>query len=197
MIDEISVASPLVPFHGDILLVSTPFISEGSLLNADLPVKDSQLVLRPSEAGDEGFLYRVYASTRSDEMALLDWTAEQKTAFLNMQFNAQRGHYRTHFPNAEYQIIQRQGLPIGRLIVDRSKDPLLLMDITLLPEYRNAGIGRIIIHDLLAEAAGRNWSVCLHVEAFNPAMRLYERLGFVKTAEQGIYHELRWQPEAE
>lgn len=151
------------------------------------------LDLRTVTADDTDFLYSVYASTRSDEMALVDWTDEQKEAFVWMQFNAQRQHYATYYPGAEYDIIQRDGLPVGRLIVDRSKDPLLLMDIVLLPEYRNAGIGTTLIKGLMVEAAGKNWSVSLHVEIFNPAMKLYDRLGFVKLAEEGIYYEMSWR----
>ena len=161
-----------------------------------LPQESDPIVtlgLRTVTADDAEFLCSVYASTRSDEMALVDWTDEQKEAFVRMQFNAQRQHYATYYPSAEYYIIQRDGLPVGRLIVDRSKDPLLLMDIALLPEYRNAGIGTTLIKDLMAEAAGKNWSVSLHVEIFNPAMKLYDRLGFVRIAEQGIYHEMSWR----
>ncbi len=94
---------------------------------------------------DDAFLFQVYASTRADEMALVNWTAEQKTAFLQMQFNAQRQHYRTYYPAATYQVIAREDVPIGRLIVNRSPDEILLMDIALLPEQRNAGIGTALI----------------------------------------------------
>jgi ribosomal protein S18 acetylase RimI-like enzyme len=164
-------------------------------LNTDFLIANMHVTLRPVGVGDEDFLYRVYASTRTDEMALVDWSAEQKEAFLRMQLQAQTTHYRAYYPNAEYQIIQREAsIPIGRLIVDRSNDSLLLMDIALLPEYRSAGIGTTIIQDLMAEADSTNQPIILHVEIFNPAMKLYERLGFVKTGEQGIYHEMVWKP---
>lgn len=151
-------------------------------------------MLRNAEPKDLDFLYRVYASTRAEEMAVVDWTADQKEAFIRMQFNAQREHYQAHYPKAYNQIIQYDGVSIGRLIVERSQDPLLLIDIALLPEYRHAGIGTAMIKDLMDEAARLNWSITLHVEVFNPAMRLYERLGFAKVAEQGIYYEMKWQP---
>src|SRR5688572_22204431 len=97
------------------------------------------------ETSDVQFLSQVYASTRTDEMALVNWADEQKAAFLQMQFNAQTEHYQIHYPRAEYHIIQREGAPIGRLITERSNNQLLVMDIALLPEYRNAGIGTTII----------------------------------------------------
>lgn len=152
------------------------------------------IATRPMLPTDEAFAYQVYASTRQGEMKLVAWSPEQKEAFLQMQFNAQMTHYRAYYPHAEYQIIQHGETPIGRLIVDRSQDPLLLMDIALLPEYRSKGIGNILIRGLMQEARERDWSVRLHVESFNPARQLYERLGFVKVAEQGIYQEMIWRP---
>jgi len=80
------------------------------------------ITLRPVATGDEDFLYQVYASTRIDEMALVDWSAEQKAAFLHMQFQAQTAHYRAYYPNAQYLIIQRDDTtPLGRLIVGRDR----------------------------------------------------------------------------
>ncbi len=152
--------------------------------------------LCPARAEDEEFLFAVYASTRASEMALVPWSVEEKEAFLRMQSRAQRSHYAIHYPQAGYFTIQRDDLPIGRMIVDRTQDPILLMDIALLPEYRTQGIGTALIRELMAEAAGRNRGLMLHVEIFNPARRLYERLGFVKTGEIGIYQEMTWRPEA-
>ncbi|MBL8102935.1 MAG: hypothetical protein JNM02_10425, partial [Anaerolineales bacterium] len=74
--------------------------------------------LRPTEAGDELFLFNVYASTRIEEMALVNWTEEQKTAFLRMQFDAQTKHYLAYYPHAEYYIILREGTPVGRLLLE-------------------------------------------------------------------------------
>ena len=160
-------------------------------MNTDFFIANERLVLRSVEASDADFLYRVYASTRMDEMALVSWNDAQKEAFLRMQFQAQTTHYQSYYPQAEHQIIEREdGTPIGRLIVDRSADFVFLMDIALLPESRNSGIGTIIMQDLIAEAVSANRAIVLHVEAFNRAMRLYERLGFVKKAEQGVYHEM-------
>ena len=162
-------------------------------MNTDFLVANGRLTLRLAGKDDDLFLYQVYASTRMEEMTQVDWDDEHKELFLQMQSNAQREHYRVHYPNAAYEIIQLNDRQIGRFLVDRSNNPILLMDIALLPEYRNAGIGTILIKDLMSEAAGQDRSVSLHVEIFNPAMKLYERLGFVKIAEQGIYHEMNWR----
>lgn len=163
-------------------------------MNANFLIANEHFKLRPVSADDDAFMREVYASTRADELTLVPWNDEQKEAFLQMQFHAQATHYQQHYPAAEYQVIERaDGLPIGRLIIDRSGNSILLMDIALLPEFRNRGIGTAIIQDLMAEAIPTNRPIVLHVEIFNPAMRLYERFGFVKQSEQGVYHEMVWR----
>jgi GNAT superfamily N-acetyltransferase len=154
-----------------------------------------KISLRPIAQEDLLFSYRVYASTRAEEMELVDWGPEQIEAFLEMQFNAQAEHYRLHYPTAEYQLILKEGKPVGRLITERSQDQLLIMDISILPEYRRGGIGTELIQDLMHEASHSGVPLALRVEFFNPVIRLYTRLGFVKTREvNSVYHEMVWKP---
>ena len=164
-------------------------------MNSQYLIENVKVSLRPACKDEDALLFQVYASTRAAEMAWVDWTPEQKEIFLQMQSTAQLKHYRLNYPSAEYQIIEQNGVAVGRLIVDQSKNPILLMDIALLPEYQGKGVGTALIQNLMAEAARRSWSLCLHVETFNPAMRLYSRLGFVKSGEMGIYQEMTWQPQ--
>jgi ribosomal protein S18 acetylase RimI-like enzyme len=149
--------------------------------------------LRPVEPGDDDFLYRVYAGTRAEEMALVPWDDAQKEAFVRMQFDAQHLHYHTHYPDASYQVILSDGLPVGRLYLDRRPDELHIIDIALLPEHRNAGIGSALLKDLLAEAEQAGVPVGIYVECFNPAQRLYERLGFSQIEEVGVYYRMEWR----
>jgi ribosomal protein S18 acetylase RimI-like enzyme len=153
--------------------------------------------LRATVAEDEAFLQRVYASTRAEELARIDWDATQRQAFLQMQYQAQHRSYLAQFPAAEHCIIQHADADVGRLIVDRAGDVIRLIDISLLPEHRNAGLGAALIQDLQAEAARAGKPVLLHVGGLNRALRLYERLGFVKTAEGEVYLEMAWRPSAE
>ena len=97
-----------------------------------------------------------------------------------MQYQAQRRSYLMQFPAADYRVVQRSAVDVGRLIVDRTSDVVRLVDISLLPEHRNAGLGAGLIQDLQAEAARAGKPVMLHVGGLNRALRLYERLGFVE-----------------
>ena len=151
--------------------------------------------LRPVVEGDTDFVFSVYASTRAEEMDLVDWTDEQKNAFLHMQFDAQTKHYSHYYPKAEYKIIERAGVPLGRLIVENRGDHFLIMDVALLPEYRRSGIGTFLIQELKQEAMRLGLPLVLRVEFFNPAVHLYTRLGFMKTRDVNtVYQEMVWTP---
>ena len=167
----------------------------GSVLAELLPPGDS-VALRPAGPSDTEFLYEVYASTRAEELAPVPWSAAQKDTFLRQQFGAQDAHYRQQRPETEFLVILDGGEPIGRLYVHESADQLMLMDIALLPEHRGQGIGARLVEALLARARARDVPVTLHVEAENPARRLYERLGFVDEGEDGFYRRMRWSAPA-
>lgn len=152
------------------------------------------LTFRPIGPDDESFLYEVYASTRAEEMALVDWTEDQKKAFLRMQFNAQHQYYQDVYAGANFQIILLNEQPIGRLYLARWSHEIRIIDIALLPQFRNTGIGTALLKDLLAEAAQAGQAVTIHVEKFNQALRLYERLGFIKTLDKGVYFFMKWTP---
>lgn len=157
---------------------------------------DEPFALRPETEEDIEFLARLYATTREAELRPVDWPAEQKAMFVQQQFDAQRLHYRTHYDKAEFAIIVVEGRPIGRLYVQRQADDIRLMDIALMPEYCGRGIGGKLIARLLEEGRATGRSVSIHVEVFNPAMRLYERLGFQKIDSYGVYHLMEWRPES-
>jgi ribosomal protein S18 acetylase RimI-like enzyme len=153
------------------------------------------IALRPVRTEDAEFLFRVYASTRVDEMALTDWSRAEQHALLQMQFNAQHQHYQTHFHDACFDIIERDGQEIGRLYVDRRAESIHIIDIALLPEHRKGGVGNLLLQALLVEASAAGLPVNIHVERNNPALQWYERLGFVHVSDQGIYCFMRWSPE--
>ena len=154
----------------------------------------ARYTLRPETEQDQEFLYRLYASTRADEMAIVDWSDEQKESFLRMQFNAQHSYYLDNYPSARFDIVEQQDEPIGRLYVDRSDDEIRVIDIALLPKHRGRGLGSRLMRALLDEAAEVGKPVSIHVERFNPAMRLYQRLGFAPIADEGVYKLMKWSP---
>lgn len=145
------------------------------------------VALRPVESDDEEFLYRVYAGTRQEELARIGWSEEQKEAFLRTQFEAQSRYYREHYEEAEFSVVLADGRPVGRLYVARWPGEVRIVDIALLPEHRNAGIGSTLLDGLISESETSGKPLSIHVERFNPALRLYERLGFREVADKGVY----------
>ena len=144
---------------------------------------------------DLPFLARLYASTREEEVAVTGWSEEEKENFLRMQFRAQHAHYQEHYAGAQFNLILVGGEPAGRIYVDRREDEHRIVDIALLPEHRDKGIGGGIMQDLLDEAAKAGKLVRIHVERNNPAMQLYDRLGFQKVGDTGVYFLMEWKSE--
>jgi ribosomal protein S18 acetylase RimI-like enzyme len=152
----------------------------------------SSASLRPANAADEAFLLEVYSSTRAGELDAVGWDDNQKCLFLKMQFDAQRRCY----PAGDNSVIMVDGRAAGRMLVSRNDSEILLVDISLLPQFRNAGVGAGLIQDLLREAAVSGKPVRLHVLNSSPALELYERLEFVRTGSDGTYLEMLWTPVA-
>ncbi len=150
--------------------------------------------LRPEADADIPFLMRLYASTRAQELAPVPWTPEQKQAFLTSQFQAQRHHYRTYIEACVFDVIEKRGVPMGRLYLDVQPGRLHIVDIALLPEYCGQGIGTAILTALQATARAGGRGVGIFVEKFNPALRLYRRLGFTDIADREVYLEMEWLP---
>jgi ribosomal protein S18 acetylase RimI-like enzyme len=137
-----------------------------------------KITRRPVGEPDLEFLFDLYASTRTQELAMTPWTPEQKAQFLTMQFQAQIDGYRHAYPKAIHQIIAANGRPAGRLYLSTEADRLHILDITIAPELRNTGIGSVVIGEILEEADRESKSVTIYVESFNPSLRLFLRLGF-------------------
>jgi ribosomal protein S18 acetylase RimI-like enzyme len=153
-----------------------------------------RVALRPVQASDEPFLLCVYAGTRAEELAPLPWTPEQKAAFVAQQFAAQTAHYARHYPGMSADVIVIDDVPAGRLLVDRLDEEILIVDISLLPAHRGRGAGSVLLQEVLGEATAAGKRVVIHVERFNRALRLYERLGFRAVGDHGVYLRMEWEP---
>lgn len=149
------------------------------------------VTLRALHSDDMAFIERLFAGSRAEEMSHTGWPAEQIAAFLSQQFNAQHTYYQAHYSDGELLIIELDGQPIGRLYMFWGATTLNLIDITLLPEFQGRGIGSALIEAQLRRADEQGLKVELFVETFNPAQRLYGRLGFYVCGESGVYLKLR------
>jgi ribosomal protein S18 acetylase RimI-like enzyme len=151
------------------------------------------VALRPVQPGDEPFLLSVYAGTREEELARVPWTAGQKAAFVAQQFAAQTSHYARHYTSMSSDVVLVDGAPAGRLLVARWTSEIRIVDVSLLPEFRGRGVGSALLAALQAEAAAAGKALSIHVEKFNPALRLYERLGFLPVEDKELYLLMEWR----
>jgi len=150
------------------------------------------VALRPATDADREFLIGLYASTRDEELSQVAWAPGQLEAFVRMQFDAQDSSYRAQNPAGAFDVIEVDGRPAGRLYVDRRPGEIRIVDISLRPEFRGAGVGAHLITRLTQEAAASGCLVSIHVEIHNRAAELYSRLGFVVAGEAGVYRRMEW-----
>lgn len=151
--------------------------------------------LRAAKRGDEPFLRRLFAATRTQLTGgMLGFTEAQRQALLDQQYDLRERHYRHFFPKArDWVVVDGTGAPIGRVQVDERPDGSLhLIDLALLPERRGQGLGGAILGAMQA----RRRAIHLNVDRHNRALRLYERMGFQITGEQGPDWAMLWQPPA-
>ena len=158
---------------------------------------EQSVTLRLSKPDDQEFLFAVYASTREEELSLWNFDEKQKRAFLEMQFRAQSQQYALCYPQADNNVIIFADRPVGRFLVDKIGPEITLVDIALLPEYRNRGIGTLLIEALLQEAKTLGKNVALQVLRGSAAARLYERVGFIMVGGDAVYLEMKKTPRAE
>ena len=148
--------------------------------------------LRPATDRDRDFLLSVFAASRMPD------PAQRSARSVERDFADQLHHYRTIVPAADLAIVEADGVPIGRLCVQRRRSELRLLDIALLPEQRGHGVGTRLIATVLAEARRTGQPVCCDVERWNLRARaLYERLGFREVFADPVCTAMTWVPEDE
>ena len=162
-----------------------------------LKLSNKSLNLRPIQVEDLVVLNEIYGSTREEELKQVqDWSNEQKQSFLAQQFMAQHTYYQKNYVGGEFYLIKKNKDDIGRLYIHENyqENGVRIIDIALLPKWQKQGIGKSILEDILQKAKEIDRPVTIHVESFNPAKHLYERLGFKKISEtNGVYHLMEWR----
>ncbi|HET7113063.1 MAG TPA: GNAT family N-acetyltransferase [Pyrinomonadaceae bacterium] len=159
---------------------------------AESPVSVS---LRPATPADREFLVAVYGGTRAQELAQVAWDEGQKEAFVRWQFERQEEEYKQRYPDARYDVILVDGVPAGRMWVGVDDKQIRLLDIAIVPEFQNRGVGTQLLRQLMVEAKQANKTLRHMVFVLNDnAHRFYERLGFVTIEDLGGYKHMEWVP---
>lgn len=153
-----------------------------------------EITFRKINESDLPFLKAVYRSTREAELKLVDWPELQKEQFINQQFEAQHDYYQQVYYQATFEVILFKDEPAGRLYLWESEQQIRIVDIALLPHYRNLGIGSKILNHLIEKSEANLKILSIHVEGYNPALSLYQRLGFEQKDHTGVYFYMERKP---
>ena len=161
----------------------------------ELQTAKGPVILRPERPDDEALLFRLFRSWALEDLDRTPLEDATKENLLRFPFVGQTTTYRAHYPAATFDIIERDGEPIGRLIVDPgdAREPACLVDFVLLPEQRNGRLGRAVIAAVLAEQAGLGRKVRVKVLHHNiPSRRMCAALGFVEIGQELPFVQLEW-----
>ncbi len=175
----------------------------GVIIDTSEPKSPNSISFRPVTDEDAAFLLEVYKSSRGDDLRELGWDEDRISEFLDMQYEAQQRFFENEYQSATDQIILLEEKPVdglipaGRLFVDRREHEIRCIDVALLPEHRNNGIGAYLISKLQDEARRDSKPLRLQVIRFSRAVNLFERSGFVRTSETGTHFQMEWVPETE
>jgi len=145
---------------------------------------------RPQQGEDGAFVLELYLSTRWHEFAQIGWPEDAIRGLLVSQSQIQTLQYQSNYPGLERWIILFESDPVGRLYLWQDATELRIVDISLLPQWRNRGIGSVLLDQTFERAQTFGMTLCLHVEQSNPALHLYRRMGFKFVEEKGIYWRL-------
>lgn len=154
-----------------------------------------ETVLRPAADDDREFLLHVYECSRETELSMVPWDEKLKRAFVEHQFDAQTAHYSSTYPAARHDIVilAESEERVGRLYVNRSPTRISILDITILPQYRQRGIGSSLIAEMIQEASRANLEVQVYVETFNPSLQFFKSRGFAVEDDDGMNFRLVWR----
>lgn len=155
-----------------------------------------RLRLRPERDGDEDFRFELFCNSRPPEWQMAGFDPNLLRHLMRQQFQAQTVGYRAQFPSARFDIIELDGAPIGRIVVNRPGGFVHIIDQAIVPDLRGRGVGASIMKSLMDEAAQSGIPVRLKVASDNdPSMRLYLRLGFAVIDRTEMYLEMEWRGE--
>lgn len=124
---------------------------------------------------------------------MVPWNDEQKEAFLRMQFSAQQDDYGKRFPEARQSVIVADDVNVGRLHTVELEEDIKILDITVLPQHRTKGIASSLLNELFDQARDTGKRLVVYVEFYNPSLGFFEKRGFQKAKDEGIYFMLEWR----
>jgi ribosomal protein S18 acetylase RimI-like enzyme len=153
------------------------------------------LRLRPETDADTAFLLTLHESVKGAELALMPVPESMRRQLLDMQFRSMTLSYRSGLPEGYFAIVTLDDVPIGRLITDASQGWFHIVHIAFLPEWRNRGIGTVLMTAVLSHPMRQGLRCEATVAPDNlPSLRLWSRLGFTERDRDDANIIVEWRP---
>lgn len=152
-----------------------------------------RISLRFVEPDETEFWKEAFFDSIRDHFDALNLPEEHLQALLLQQFAAQKADYETHYPQAENYVIIFDEARAGRVILSTEHDDLHLIDIAVLSAFRRRGIGTGILKWLFDQSLRTKLPIRFYVEKNNPALDLYQRLGFETIADVTTHFQMQWR----
>ncbi|MGC1304801.1 MAG: GNAT family N-acetyltransferase [Caulobacteraceae bacterium] len=139
---------------------------------ADFHRRAPGFALSAATAADAPFLRRLFLATEAEANPL-------PAALLEMQHESRLFAYAAQFPAADDVIVQRDGAPIGRMMIDwTSPNGFHAIDLAVLPGQRSGAAGLHLLRAWVGTADRFSAPATLSVRPGAPVAALYRRLGF-------------------
>jgi ribosomal protein S18 acetylase RimI-like enzyme len=149
---------------------------------------------RAATPDDDAFLLELFKAVRAPELARTALAPAQLDMLMAIQFAGQKQSYAARYPGGNL-IVLMHGKPIGRMWLHRASWEHQLVDISLLPEFQNLGIGGALIADAIAAARAAGVRLCCSVAASNGgSLRFHQRLGFRIVGQDEVFYDLAVEP---
>ena len=159
-----------------------------------LPELTSHVTTRAATEQDDAFLFGLFRDVRSVEFAQAALAPAQLDLLVNIQYAGQKQSYGAQYP-AGNEIVLLDGKPIGRMWLYRGPAEHHLVDLSLMAEFRNRGIGAALLREAIVAAGAAGVRLCCSVAATNEgSLRFHQRLGFQIVGRDEVYYDLAVGP---
>ncbi len=149
---------------------------------------------RAATEQDDAFLFALFKDVRSAEFAHAPLAPAQLDMLMNIQYAGQKQSYGAQYPGGN-DIVLLDGQPIGRMWLYQGPAEHHLVDISLMADFRNLGIGAALLTEAIAAARAAGVRLCCSVAATNHgSLRFHQRLGFQIVGQDEVYYDLAVEP---
>ncbi len=150
--------------------------------------------LRKRDERDADFLLMLFGEVKTAELHAGSWPRQARERLMAQQFIAFEQSVQSRYPSSEDHVIVHASKRIGRLQINSDFQSIRVTNLSLLPAYRNKGIGSRILREIIREADATDREVLFEVDKVNPAVTLYRRLGFEACKEDTLKYVMRYAP---